>query len=145
MMKHLAHGCITTSKDEGMPGRLLRIYSEFGAVLDEWKPILAGMETLYFGQNATSGMPVAEARGVLTLALAVRGIELLEFRPIALKQQVTGMGRASKEQVQEMVRMLLGLNEIPRPDHAADALAAALAASVASGQSCAAARARQEV
>lgn len=84
------------------------------------------METLYFSKNVTSALPVAEARGVLSLALAERGIPLGEYTPMAIKQAVVGRGGADKAQVQEMVRILLGLPEVPKPDHAADALGAAI-------------------
>jgi crossover junction endodeoxyribonuclease RuvC len=86
------------------------------------------METLFFARNVSSALPVAEARGVLCMALAERGLPVREFSPNAIKQAVTGAARADKGQVQEMVRFILGLTEIPKPDHAADALAAAICA-----------------
>jgi len=84
------------------------------------------METLYFAKNVSSAMGVAEARGVVTLALGIRGIKLGEYTPHGIKQAVVGSARAEKSQVQESVRLLLGLSAIPKPDHAADALAAAI-------------------
>jgi crossover junction endodeoxyribonuclease RuvC len=86
------------------------------------------METLFFARNVSSAFPVAEARGVLSMALAERGLPVREFSPNAIKQAVTGAARADKAQVQEMVRFILGLTEIPKPDHAADALASAVCA-----------------
>jgi len=86
------------------------------------------METLYFGKNVTSAIPVAEARGVISAAIAEKGIPLFELTPNAIKQGVVGSARADKEQVQEMVRIILALKEIPKPDHAADALGAAICA-----------------
>jgi crossover junction endodeoxyribonuclease RuvC len=86
------------------------------------------METLYFGKNVSSAIPVAEARGVISAAMAERNIPLYELTPNAIKQGVVGSARADKEQVQEMVRIILGLKEIPKPDHAADALGAAICA-----------------
>jgi crossover junction endodeoxyribonuclease RuvC len=84
------------------------------------------VETLYFGRNVTSAIAVAEARGVLSLALGQKGLAVREYTPNAIKQAVTGGSRADKRQVQEMVRLLLGLAAVPSPDHAADALAAAI-------------------
>ena len=101
----------------------------FGAVaelIETWEPDAAGMETLYFARNVSSALPVAEAKGVIRLAFARAGIALSEYSPNALKQAVTGSARAEKNQVQEMVRILLGLAQKPSPDHAADALAAAI-------------------
>ena len=95
-------------------------------MLEEHLPTEAGMETLYFAKNITSAMPVAEARGVFCLALAEKGIAVHEYTPMAIKQAVVGRGSAEKKQVQELVRLILGLSAIPKPDHAADALGAAV-------------------
>ena len=95
-------------------------------MLDRYKPGESAIETLYFGQNITSAMPVAEARGVLSMALAEREIPVREFTPGLIKQAVVGKGTADKGQIQEMVRLILGLPAIPTPDHAADALGAAV-------------------
>jgi len=84
------------------------------------------MESLYFWKNVTSALPVAEAKGVIHLVFAQAGIGLVEYSPTAIKQAVSGSARAEKDQVQEMVRLILGLKAIPKPDHAADALAAAI-------------------
>jgi crossover junction endodeoxyribonuclease RuvC len=89
------------------------------------------METLYFGRNVSSAMAVAEARGVVSMALAERGLNILEFTPGAIKQGVAGVSRAEKRQVQEMVRFILELDEVPSPDHAADALGAAICCALA--------------
>jgi crossover junction endodeoxyribonuclease RuvC len=94
--------------------------------LETWKPGEAALETLYFGRNVSSAIPVAEARGVITAALAERGLPVREFTPNAIKQGVVGVASADKTQIQEMVRIILGLPEIPKPDHAADALGAAI-------------------
>lgn len=123
---HVAHGCIQTGAGVPRSERLLLIYTEFQRILDEYRPTEAGMETLYFAKNITSAMPVAEARGVFCLALAGRGIDIAEYTPMAIKQAVVGRGAADKKQVQELVRLILSLPEIPRPDHAADALGAAV-------------------
>jgi crossover junction endodeoxyribonuclease RuvC len=125
-MVYVAHGVIATSSKMLHQDRLLVIFNELNAVLDRYCPLEAGMETLYFAKNVSSAMGVAEARGVVTLALALRGISLGEYTPHGIKQAVVGVARAEKQQVQESVRLLLGLKVIPKPDHAADALAAAI-------------------
>ena len=125
-MAHLDHGCIVTDKDEPIGERLLRIYDSIVGLIDAWKPDRAAMESLYFWKNVTSALPVAEAKGVIHLAFAKAGVELVEYSPTAIKQAVSGSARAEKEQVQEMVKIILGLKALPRPDHAADALAAAI-------------------
>lgn len=123
---HVAHGHISTSAALPHPERLLAIYTQVNEILDTYHPDEAGMELLFFSRNVSSAMGVAEARGVVTLAFATRGIPLGEYTPNAIKQAVVGVTRADKKQVQASVRLLLGLAEIPRPDHAADALAAAI-------------------
>ncbi|MDR0496162.1 MAG: crossover junction endodeoxyribonuclease RuvC, partial [Treponema sp.] len=91
-------------------------------------PSEAAIENLYFGKNVSSAMTVAEARGVLLLALTAQGLPVHELTPNAIKRAVAGVTKADKNQIQEMVRLLLGLGEIPKPAHAADALAAAICA-----------------
>lgn len=125
-LRHLGHGCVTTSKDEAIGDRLLKIFSEIGELVAVWKPQAAAMESLYFWKNVTSALPVAEAKGIIHLVFAQAGIGLVEYSPTAIKQAVSGSARAEKDQVQEMVRLILGLKAIPKPDHAADALAAAI-------------------
>ncbi len=119
-------GVVTTSPDETPGARLARIYKSVADLVAEWRPTEAGVESLYFARNASSAMPVAQARGVVLLALEHHGIPAAEYPPQAIKQAIVGTGRADKAQVQELVRVILGLTEIPKPDHAADALAAAL-------------------
>jgi crossover junction endodeoxyribonuclease RuvC len=124
--KYIAHGCIETSAEESGPVRLDRIYRAFLKVLRKHKPAEAAMESLFFGKNISSAMVVAEARGVLRMALGSKGIPVRELAPNAIKKAVTGVSKADKKQIQEMVRVILGLPEIPKPDHAADALGAAI-------------------
>lgn len=123
---HVAHGYISTRAALPHSERLLAIYTQLNEVLDTYQPDEAGMELLFFSRNVSSAMGVAEARGVITLAFATRGIPLGEYTPNAIKQAVVGVTRADKKQVQHSVRILLGLKDIPRPDHAADALAVAI-------------------
>jgi crossover junction endodeoxyribonuclease RuvC len=123
---YLDHGCIVTRKEEEMGGRLLSIFARIADLIEEWDPGAASMESIYFWKNVSSALPVTEAKGVIRLAFARASVSLVEYSPTAIKQAVSGSARADKDQVQEMVRLLLGLKEIPKPDHAADALAAAI-------------------
>lgn len=125
-LRHIAHGCIVTQAGSPSGERLKIIYNEISSLITLYKPDLGGIEDLYFFRNVSSALPVAEARGVIKLAFAVAGIPLAEFTPNEIKKAVTGTARADKVQVQEMVRILLGLDVIPSPDHAADALAAGI-------------------
>jgi crossover junction endodeoxyribonuclease RuvC len=125
---YLAHGCIETEAALPRPERLFFIYRQINTVMDTYTPSEAAMETLYFGKNVTSAIAVAEARGVLSLAMAERNLPLVEFTPNQIKQSVVGVRKAEKEQVQKMVALILGLPVIPKPDHAADALGAAICA-----------------
>lgn len=109
-----------------MKDRLLAIHERLKAILREYEPEEGAMEALYFAKNVTSALSVAEAKGVLRLTCGLEGLDLVEYGPGAIKQALVGRGRADKAQVQEFVRLVLGLPEIPRPDHAADALAAAV-------------------
>ena len=125
-IKYLAHGCIQTEAALPRAERLFKIYREINNILDTYNPSEAAMETLYFGKNVSSAIAVAEARGVLSLAMAERNLPLAECTPNQIKQAVVGVKKAEKEQVQEMAALILGLPVIPKPDHAADALGAAI-------------------
>ena len=120
------YGVIETPADSPRGERLSAIYTRLQAVIEEYRPMEAGMETLYFAKNVSSAMAVAEARGVVTLCLAQNCLPLGEYTPNTIKQSVSGTASADKKIVQEYVKLLLGLEVIPRPDHAADALAAAI-------------------
>ncbi|GMO41591.1 MAG: crossover junction endodeoxyribonuclease RuvC [Termitinemataceae bacterium] len=127
-LSHLEHGCIETLQEQENAMRLLEIANGLEAVLNKWQPVIGGIENLYFARNVKTAIPVAQGRGVACLVLARAGVAVCEFTPNAIKTSVTGIGNADKNQVQQMVRLLLGLDDIPRPDHAADALAAAICA-----------------
>jgi crossover junction endodeoxyribonuclease RuvC len=127
-LRYVAHGCIETEAGHPRAERLFFIYRMFLTVLDTYNPLESAIETLYFGRNVSSAIPVAEARGVLSMALTQRGLPVREFSPNEIKQGVTGQAGADKKQIQEMLRFLLGLETIPKPDHAADALGAAVCA-----------------
>jgi crossover junction endodeoxyribonuclease RuvC len=122
----VSYGCITTEAGQPHGERLLKIYSRLCAVIDEFRPDEAGMETLYFARNVSSAMGVAEARGVVSLCLAQHNIKLGEYTPNQIKQAVTGTASADKQLVERYVKILLGLQTEPKPDHAADALAGAI-------------------
>ncbi|RXE55910.1 Holliday junction resolvase [Methanoculleus taiwanensis] len=122
----LAFGCIETESGRSTGERLREIYDRISALLDEYEPAWVAVEQLFFTRNVTSAMHVSEARGVLLLAAEQRSIPIAEYTPNQIKQAVTGSGRAEKQQVQEMMRRLLRLAEIPKPDDAADGLAVAL-------------------
>ena len=122
----VSYGCITTKSSDGLSRRLLKIASTLQAVIDEFKPSEAAMEELFFVKNITSGISVAEAKGVCTLILAQNDIPLSEYKPNQIKQAVTGAVKSDKNLVEKYVKILLGLEIEPKPDHAADALAGAI-------------------
>jgi crossover junction endodeoxyribonuclease RuvC len=125
-LKALAFGAIKTPAGQPLPGRLRSIYQGVQDLVTEWNPAEAAVEELFFSKNARTAMSVGQARGVTLLALADASLSIAEYTPLAIKQAVTGYGSADKAQIQEMVRLLLGLDQIPRPDDAADALAVAI-------------------
>ena len=122
----VTYGCIKTTSGRQRPERIREIYDAVSSVLDEHRPDWVAIEQVFFTRNITSAIAVSEARGVILLAAEQRGIPIAEYTPNQIKQAVTGSGRAGKHQVQEMMLRLLRLDEIPRPDDAADALAIAL-------------------
>jgi len=125
-IQYIAHGTIKTKAGVPRAERLCFILNSLRLIIEKYKPAEAAVETLYFGRNVTSAIPVAEARGVISACLAENGIPICELTPNAIKKGVTGIAGAGKKQVQEMVRIILALEEIPKSDHAADALGAAI-------------------
>jgi len=125
-LQPLAFGVIKTPADQPLPRRLQLIYRAVSDLAKEWKPTAAAVEELFFSRNVRTAMSVGHARGVTLLALADAGLDAAEYTPLAIKQAVTGYGNADKAQMQEMVRLLLRLDKVPRPDDAADALAVAI-------------------
>ena len=119
-------GVIRTPVNEDTSVRLLTIYNELTSIIKELKPQLMSVEKLFFAQNVTTAMTVSQARGVVLLCGQQHGLQLHEYTPLQIKMALTGYGRADKKQMQEMVRVILGLKEVPKPDDCADALAAAL-------------------
>ncbi|MCP4481206.1 MAG: crossover junction endodeoxyribonuclease RuvC [bacterium] len=122
----IAYDSIMTSKKLKLPDRLLQIHTELSHIIKTYQPDVAAVEELFFVKNVTTGMSVSHARGVILLALNQAGVEIFEYKPMQIKQAVTGYGRADKRQVQQMVKATMGLKEIPKPDDTADALAVAL-------------------
>lgn len=122
----VTYGAITTPAARPMPERLQQIEQELQSLIDQYAPDAAGIEEVYFGRNVTTAITVGQARGVLLLTLANAHIPVGEYSPPKIKEAVTGYGKADKQQMQLMVRNLLGLDETPRPDDAADGLAVAI-------------------
>lgn len=120
------YGVILTPKDASAPARLEMIYNGMRDLIEAYKPETAAVEKLFFSRNVTTALAVGQARGVVMLALQKAGIESFEYTPKEIKNAVAGYGGADKRQVQEMVRALLQLDSIPKPDDAADALAVAI-------------------
>ena len=119
-------GVIRTPVKEDDAVRLLTIYDEISEIIALHKPTLMSVEKLFFARNVTTAMTVSQARGVVLLCGMQSGMQISEYTPMQIKQAVTGYGKADKKQVQEMVRVILKLKEVPKPDDAADALAAAI-------------------
>ena len=122
----LAYGCVSTPSDVPLAQRLAKIHEQIGAVIARYEPTCVGIETVWFGQNITAAFATGQARGAALVACAQANLDVGEFSPKQIKLSVVGEGGAEKDQVQYMVKQLLSLDDIPRPDHAADALAAAL-------------------
>lgn len=119
-------GVIRTPAKEDDAVRLQTIFEEVSDIIAQTKPTVMSVEKLYFAKNVTTAMTVAQARGVVLLAGKQANLEINEYTPLQIKQSLTGYGRAEKKQIQEMVRIILKLKTIPKPDDCADALAAAI-------------------
>lgn len=129
----IGYGAVTTDKDMPFNKRLKKIYDDLSELLRRFNPDAVSMEKLYFNTNQKTAINVAQARGVAVLAVENAGIPLYEYTPLQVKQSIVGYGRAEKLQVQNMTRMFLKLDKIPKPDDAADALALAICHGHASG------------
>ena len=125
-MVSVKHGVILTPKSATPAARLEMIFDQMTDLLKEYKPDTVAVEKLFFARNVTTGIAVGQARGVVMLAIQKAGLEAFEYTPKEIKNAVAGYGGADKRQVQEMVRALLSLDSIPKPDDAADALAVAI-------------------
>ncbi|NBD25933.1 crossover junction endodeoxyribonuclease RuvC [Paenibacillus glycinis] len=120
------YGCITTEAKTPQEERLKQVYESACSLMDRYKPDTVAVEKLFFNRNVTTAFSVGQARGVIILAAAQRGLPVAEYTPLQVKQAIVGYGKAEKRQVQEMVRMFLKLSAIPKPDDVADALAVAI-------------------
>ncbi len=120
------YGVVRTPAQDAMPQRLLQIYHQIQEIISLHRPDAGAVEKLFFQSNAKTAMSVGQARGVILLALAETEISIAEYNPLEIKQAVVGYGSADKQQVQHMIRALLDLDDIPKPDDAADALAIAI-------------------
>ena len=125
-MKPVHYGCMTTVAGLDLPIRLKLLYDQINLILDEFQPTVIAVEELFFNRNVTTAFSVGQARGVFLLAAVSKGLTYYEYTPAQVKQAVTGYGKADKMQIQRMVKVLLNLNEIPKPDDTADALAIAI-------------------
>lgn len=122
----VAYSVIKTPPNLPLSERLQMIYDGVTTVIQEYQPDRAGVEELFFAKNVTTALSVAHSRGVILLALRQANLTIAEYKPNEVKQAITGYGAAKKPQMQEMTRILLGLEQIPKPDDAADALAIAI-------------------
>lgn len=125
-IRHRDHGSIRTGAKQRTGERLLIIRREILRIASSYRPDIVGIESIYFAKNQTSAIPVARAMGVVLVTCEEIGLEVEEYSPPVIKQAITGVGNADKLQMQELLRLILGLKELPKPDHAADALAAAV-------------------
>ena len=120
------YGVVSTPKELSLPERLEVIYSSIESLINSYKPDVVAVEELFYFKNQTTVIPVAEARGVILLACRKNQVKIYEYTPLQIKQALTGFGRAEKAQIQFMVKTILGLEKVPKPDDAADALAVAI-------------------
>lgn len=125
-LQMVAGGVITTPAGMPLPERLQIIYRELTAVVERWQPETAALEELFFSKNAKTALAVGHGRGAAMLALANANLSIAEYKPLEVKQAITGHGGADKGQMQQMVKLLLALDVVPHPDDAADALAVAI-------------------
>ena len=124
--KALDFGVITTKMNSPLPGRLKELYDSLQEVFESTKPDVVAVEKLFFSKNVTTGIAVAEARGLVLLVAEQNGLPIYEYTPNEIKKVLTGYGAAGKPQIQEMVKLHLNLEKKPKPDDAADALAVAI-------------------
>lgn len=119
-------GCILTKSNLPLPDRLLKIYREFSKIIKKYKPEAVACEEIFFFKNLKTAIAVSHARGIILLAIKIKKIPIFEYTPLQIKQALTGFGRADKRQMQKMVKLILRLPHLPKPDDMADALACAI-------------------
>jgi crossover junction endodeoxyribonuclease RuvC len=132
-LKAMEFGTMSTPAHVSLEIRLADLFKQLQVILKRVKPQVVAMEELFFSRNAKTAIAVGQARGVALLACGLEGLPVFEYRPMEIKQAVAGFGGADKKQVQKMVKLLLGLSEIPKPDDTADALAIAITHTQCSG------------
>ncbi len=132
-LKILGYGVIETSRDISMCRRLLTIHDELTRIFEKFHPDQVALEKLFFKNNHTTALDVAKSIGVISIITAKNGLEIDEYTPTQVKHAITGYGRATKEQIQNMIKKIFNIKEIPEPDDAADALAVALCHSLSGG------------
>lgn len=125
-------GVIRTEAHQPIDERLIEIYKYLASIISKNRPRIMSIEKLFFARNITTAMSVSEARGVTILAGKLAGLQIVEYTPLQIKKALTGYGRAEKKQMQHMVKVILNLKTVPKPDDCADALAAAITYSMAS-------------
>ncbi|MDD5043765.1 MAG: crossover junction endodeoxyribonuclease RuvC [Patescibacteria group bacterium] len=133
-LTHLSHGCIRTDKGENFCLRLKKLNQELNKLIKKHRPDCLAIEELFFCKNAKTALNVGQARGAIILAAINNNLPIYEYTPLEVKQALTGYGRADKNQVQQMVKIILKLKDIPRPDDAADALAVAFCCASSMGR-----------
>lgn len=126
IIKLIDYGCILTYKKDAFSLRIKKIYYKIKELIEKYNPHEVAIEEIFFNKNVRSALTVSKVHGMVAITVALMRLELYEYTPLQIKQATVGSGRAEKHQVQSMVKILLNLSEIPRPDHAADALAAAI-------------------
>ena len=124
--KTIAYDAVTTRAHTPLPERLEKVYQGINEIIKTYKPDAMSIEELFFNNNAKTALTVGQARGVIILAAVQNNLPVYEYTPLQVKQALTGYGRASKTQIQQMMKSMLGLSEIPKPDDVADALAIAV-------------------
>lgn len=125
-IKMLEYGCIKTEAEISTPDRLNIIFNRLNEIIKQYNPEDMAIEELFYNKNVKTVINIGQARGVEVLSGISNGLQIYEYTPLQIKQAVVGYGRAEKKQIQNMVKFILGLNEIPKPDDAADALAVAI-------------------
>lgn len=128
-LRAVDYGCISTSANLSFEKRLKKIHKELVDLIKKYKPNICAVEKIFFCKNTKTAIDVGQARGVVILTAVEKNMKILEFTPLQVKQFITGYGKAEKQQIQKMLKILLNLKEIPKPDDAADALALAIAGS----------------
>ncbi len=124
--KTIAYDAVTTRAHTPLPERLELVYNGVNEIIKQYKPDVMSIEELFFNNNAKTALTVGQARGVIILAAMQNNIPVYEYTPLQVKQALTGYGRASKTQIQQMMKSMLGLSTVPKPDDVADALAIAV-------------------